>query len=97
MQDSSAFQFIAIDQIHGPPPTHAQPSIKRSWKNLQKESARMASFSPLLFVLRLMALRSPRARVVIARHNLPNSSPFRLASLNWTMQRQWNGNWSNYP
>ncbi len=46
MQNSSEFQYIAIDTIHESATNPAAPSMRPSCTNLAKASAAMASFSP---------------------------------------------------
>jgi hypothetical protein len=76
MQDSSAFQFIAIDQIDESTTNPRQTFDQKKWRNLPKAFGRTASSNPLPFDPMQAASRSSRVPVASVPPNLPSCFPF---------------------
>ena len=95
MQDSSAFQYIAIDQhsrIHHQPPPDLR-AIEAGGACRVHPAARPHSAHHRSSRTQT-ASRSLQVRGASARHSLPNCSHSPPASWNSTMPQRWNGSWS---
>ncbi len=80
MQDSSAFQFIAVDQIHESTTNPRQAFKPYKLEELAESIRQHGLIQPITVARMRMALRSSQERDASAPRSLPNSSPCPPAS-----------------